>query len=144
MTNLLPRQRRGRLLVVDDEFEIRRCVERILGPVFHVMSAADGLQALRLIRSMPVFDLVLTDLNMPYLGGLGLHATFLAVDPELARRTVFMSGYAEEPEVALAMKRFGIPLITKPFGMQELRDQLVDILESLGLNNADPAAACDD
>ncbi len=61
-----------RILVVDDEEEILELIGEYLTARDHeTVTAYDGAEALQLLRSEP-FDIVITDLKMPQLGGLGL------------------------------------------------------------------------
>src|SRR5262249_28324798 len=61
----------GNILLVDDNADMRDYVARLLAPHYDVRTAADGLQALNEIRKLPP-DLVLSDVMMPQLDGLGL------------------------------------------------------------------------
>jgi two-component system response regulator AtoC len=60
------------ILIVDDEPKMRRILEIMLQQMdFNVYQAADGLQALQITKEQ-LIDLVITDLQMPNLDGLGL------------------------------------------------------------------------
>jgi len=64
----------GRILVVDDSEDMRDLLESVLGGAGHdVTSARNGVEALRLM-SIHDYDLVVSDLNMPLMGGLDLFA----------------------------------------------------------------------
>lgn len=60
------------ILIVDDEVRIRKVIARYLAGErkYTLLEAADGLEALRVMRSQPV-DLVILDLMMPHLDGEG-------------------------------------------------------------------------
>lgn len=62
-----------RILVVDDSATMRQLLKMILGRTLpcRVSEAPDGEAALALLRDQ-AFDLILTDVNMPRLDGLGL------------------------------------------------------------------------
>jgi len=62
-----------RILIVDDSATVRQLIRMVLGKRsgFAFSEAADGLQALDKL-SKEVFDLLITDINMPNLDGLGL------------------------------------------------------------------------
>lgn len=142
-TGVLPIRRRARLLVVDDVTSIHRIVERGLGDIFSLTFAGDGVQALELIRCSARFDLILTDISMPNLDGLDLHEQLRALYPELAPRTVFMSGTAGDPRVRDAIEELHLPVFPKPFVVAELKTHLVDLLEELGLNEPERPASAD-
>jgi two-component system, chemotaxis family, chemotaxis protein CheY len=60
------------VLVVDDSATMRTLVSQTLTEQgFAVVEAADGQKALEALRGMPRVDLVVTDLNMPNLDGIG-------------------------------------------------------------------------
>jgi signal transduction histidine kinase len=110
------------ILVVEDSAAIRRVVGRILGRVgYHVQEAADGVEALAVIGASPPFDLVLTDLNMPNMGGFELAERLPAVSPRTT--VVFMTGYSEE--LADASRRAPQwPCMSKPFTPAQLLTQI--------------------
>jgi len=71
----------GQILIVDDESDIRRLLREMLAFEGHeVTEAASGLEALERLRKV-AFDLVVTDVRMPAMGGLELlRASREAVD----------------------------------------------------------------
>lgn len=72
------------LLIVDDEPAQREALSGFLKKKgFQVFTAADGKEALALIRSQ-LIDLVLTDLRMPEMDGLELLRRIKAENPEIA------------------------------------------------------------
>jgi CheY-like chemotaxis protein len=92
---------RKTVLVVDDDFSISGTLRAILeGEGFHVISAANGLQALGHLRSGVVPELMLIDLAMPVMDGWQLCET-LAQDPGLASiPVVLLSDRPDPPEPA--------------------------------------------
>ena len=99
------------ILVVDDHRGVRDALRLVLeAAAFRVTTAADGQQALaRIAAERP--DLVLTDLQMPALSGIELHARLRARLPALP--VVFMS---EDPAVArLAAMHSADGYLAKPF-----------------------------
>ena len=83
-------------LVVDDEEMVRELAVSILERAgFVVESAANGIGALELVRGAgQAFDVLLTDVSMPGMGGRQLAAEVAELDPQI--RVVFMSGYSDE------------------------------------------------
>ncbi|HWE27761.1 MAG TPA: response regulator, partial [Polyangia bacterium] len=62
----------GRILLADDEPEIRRAYERVLKRAqLDIVTACDGASALEAVRSQP-FDAIVSDISMPGLTGLQL------------------------------------------------------------------------
>jgi len=81
----------GRVLIVDDDDQLRRLTERILRRAgYHVVAAANGPDAVAAARR-EAFDILLTDLVMPGMSGRDLARELIREHPEL--RVIFMSGY---------------------------------------------------
>lgn len=107
------------ILVVDDEPAIRALAERILQRAGHTtMVAANGQAALEVARTIPVIDVLLTDLTMPNMGGVELAATLIAERPGLP--VVYMSGYGEEQLAQDGVLPAGVRLLHKPFDVAAL------------------------
>jgi DNA-binding response OmpR family regulator len=74
---------RGKLLLVEDETVLRRLVaEYLRSEGFEVIEAADGLEGTSLYAGHRPFDLVLLDLNLPYLSGVDVCRRIKAVQPD--------------------------------------------------------------
>lgn len=113
---------RGRVLVVDDEPEVAELIREILaGEGFAVDSAASGEAALSLVRAHG-YTLVLSDLNMPGMGGRGFYNSVLREMPALAGRIGFVTGDTMSPEVRAFLDASCRPYLEKPIAPRELRD----------------------
>lgn len=109
-----------RLLVVDDQRLIRRCVTARLNSVerFTVVGeAASGEQARELLRNGPV-DIVLMDLNMPGIGGIEATKRFLSVDPKL--KIIGLSMYTKGPYPRLFLENGGLGYVSKSADSDDL------------------------
>jgi len=112
----------SRILVVDDEPFIVQLVADMLSEAgYDVDTAENGLIALEQIRQRS-YDLILSDLRMPALDGLGLYREVEQEWPDLRRRMVFISGTLDQPEYQRFIEASGVPILSKPFDMDELRD----------------------
>jgi signal transduction histidine kinase len=81
----------GRVLLVDDDDQLRRLAERMLRKAgYHVVTAANGPEALAAARR-ETFDVLLTDMVMPGMSGRDLARELVREHPNV--RVVFMSGY---------------------------------------------------
>ena len=113
-----------RVLVVDDEVPIRRALLRFLQRRGHSVDlASDGHEALLLIEQQ-TYDVILTDLRMPGMGGELLLETLRKRDPAAARRVMFMTGHVARDDAALTTAYADVPVIEKPFSLNELEDRL--------------------
>lgn len=92
----------AKILVVDDDAEFRDTLNDWLALEGHeVRVAADGVDALEW-ASWDAFDVVVTDLRMPNLDGLGLLERLKALDPEV--QVIFLSGEATKGDIIEALR----------------------------------------
>ncbi|HJK91018.1 MAG TPA: response regulator [Polyangiaceae bacterium LLY-WYZ-15_(1-7)] len=107
-----------RILVVDDEQVIREILADFLSMEgFVVRTAADGSEAL-VELSRTHYDLVLSDLKMPKMGGLELLGAIQKHTPNVV--TVIMTGFGTVETAIDAMKRGAYDYILKPFKVEEV------------------------
>ncbi|MFF5214843.1 SpoIIE family protein phosphatase [Micromonospora sp. NPDC000442] len=109
----------GRVLIVDDNRDLREHVTRLLVPIWEVSTAADGVEALRLATE-EAFDLVLTDVMMPRLDGFGLVAALRADPRTRYMPIVLLSARAGSAEEVAGLSVGADDYLTKPFSGQEL------------------------
>lgn len=108
----------GRVLVVDDEATIRDMLAEFLEfERFQVDTAADGMAALEVLDGRH-FDLVLTDLKMPRMGGITLLEQMAVHAPSTLG--VIMTGFGTVETAIDAMKRGAYDYILKPFKLDEV------------------------
>jgi PAS domain S-box-containing protein len=112
---------RGRILVVDDEEEIRKMLRRMLGGDHDVVTVPSGEEACALLADDRAFDVVLCDLMMPRMSGMELHAWIAARDPALAGRVVFLTGGAFTPKASAYLESVANVRIEKPVDTVTLR-----------------------
>jgi signal transduction histidine kinase/DNA-binding response OmpR family regulator len=114
-----PADGRARILLADDNADIREYVSRLLGQRWQVETVADGRQALAAIRrSRP--DLLITDVMMPELDGFGLVAA-LRADADLRGLPVLILSARAGEEARLEGLQAGADdYLVKPFSAREL------------------------
>ena len=111
----------GRVLIVDDDRAITLVLAQILAADgLEVETAFDGMAALEKVAARS-FDLILSDLRMPRLDGLGLYHALSERHPAMARRVIFMSGDVLDREARFLVEHSGVPMLMKPFDIGELR-----------------------
>ncbi|MEH0840848.1 SpoIIE family protein phosphatase [Micromonospora sp. CPCC 205711] len=109
----------GRILLADDNADLREHVTRLLGPSYEVVAVPDGVAALEQAVDAP-FDLVLTDVMMPRLDGFGL-VTALRANPRTRHvPIVLLSARAGSAEAVAGLSVGADDYLTKPFSGQEL------------------------
>jgi DNA-binding response OmpR family regulator len=109
----------ARILVIDDEADIRTFLEEILKSAGHeVFLAADGREGVRQHCTSPA-DLVITDLFMPNQEGLETIREFRTRFPEVG--IIAMSGRATAVTMLSVAQKFGaVGVLHKPFAADEL------------------------
>ncbi len=113
----------GRVLVADDNADMRAYLQSLLGRHWDVVDAADGLAALAAIKRQPP-DLVVTDAMMPNLDGFGLLKAIRA-DPTLRDLPVIMLSARAGEEARIEGLEAGADYyLIKPFSARELLAQV--------------------
>jgi signal transduction histidine kinase len=110
---------RARVLVVDDNPDLRAYIANLLAPTYTVVTAVDGVEALETIRVDPP-DLVLSDVMMPRLDGVGL-VRELRADPRTHTIPVILvSARAGEESAVEGLDVGSDDYLVKPFSAREL------------------------
>ncbi len=114
--------RQGRILVVDDEAQVRKPISLMLAKDgFEVVEAADGEEAIEALRSGDnplMVDTVLCDIRMPRVNGKEAIAYFRSQFPGVP--IVVMTGYPDV-ELAVSLMRQGVrDYLIKPVTKEEL------------------------
>ncbi len=110
---------RPRVLVVDDNADMRDYVAGLLAADYAVQTAANGLVALELARKRPP-DLVLTDVMMPQMDGFELLSALHAEFPTMHIPVVMLSARAGGEGIAEGLEAGADDYLVKPFGAREL------------------------
>ncbi len=115
-----PVEKRGRLLVVDDEPLVCTALGRTLRPHHDVTLATRAQDALERIEAGESYDVVFCDLMMPGMSGMDFYSTLMKRHPEQARRVIFLTGGAVTPQARAFLETVTSPHIEKPFAGREL------------------------
>jgi CheY-like chemotaxis protein len=108
------------ILLVDDEKSLRKLGKRALSKAgYRVLEASDGAMALRIAaEEVGEIDLVLTDVEMPTLGGRGMVDELNELSPGI--RVLFMSGYTDNEILRRGIRTSETEFLQKPFTAEEL------------------------
>src|SRR5947207_49466 len=111
-----------RILVVDDDAVNRQAMRLLLEREGHeVVAVENGLEAIeRLGPASDRFDAVVTDLQMPRLGGRALYEQLREQRPLLAERFVFVTGDRARDETRRFLEECGQPAVMKPYDFNDL------------------------
>ena len=118
------------ILVVEDDAEVRTySVETLRELGYHVLEAADGAAALRLLERPELgVDLLFTDVVMPGMSGKELSDAARTIRPAL--RVLYTSGYTRNAIIHGGRLDAGVALLPKPFTLKALSERVRDLLDS--------------
>lgn len=123
----------SKILVVDDDETMREvCSEVLKSEGYEVSLATDGWEALGLIGLD--WDLILSDVNMPGLDGVGFYRAAVSRIPDISDRFVFMSGDHNSARIIEGMNR---RLVRKPFKVRDLLDTVSSALKESDADRRD-------
>lgn len=110
----------GRILVVDDEPQIRRVMRAtLITDGYEVSDARSGEEALTALREN-AFDLILLDMNMPGLDGLETCRALRAIRPDSDLAIIMLTIRGAEKDKVKALDAGADDYVTKPFSTPEL------------------------
>jgi CheY-like chemotaxis protein len=116
-----PQTPRGSVLVVDDEPMIVRAIQRLIEGEHDVCLSTDPVAVVEQVRAGRRFDVILCDIMMPTMSGIDVYDAIRQMDPEQARRMVFMTGGAFTPRVLEFLEATENARIEKPLERSTLR-----------------------
>jgi DNA-binding NtrC family response regulator len=118
--------KRHRLLVIDDSEETVAGLEHFFKKNYEVFTAADGMEGLKLFETeTDGFDLVITDLVMPFISGVGVISIIKKKYP--GTPVIAITGWGEHPG-ALATEAQADIVLEKPIELPELDKLVADLL----------------
>jgi len=117
----------GRAMLVEDQQAVRYAIGRLLERLgYEVTTAQSGADALALY-AQGGFDVVVSDVVLAgSMDGVEVVGTLRQRDPELP--VVLMPGYSDALNRARQLPPAGVPLLSKPFGLTELKQALEEVL----------------
>ncbi len=123
--------KRGRILVAEDEPHIRRVLATLLQTSdFEVVEAADGDQALDLLRGPTPLDLVVMDIMMPGRTGIQVLNEMSGLDHRADLPVLILTAKGQDADRDEAFASGAVDFMTKPFSPKKLVSRITEILES--------------
>jgi CheY-like chemotaxis protein len=117
------------VLITDDEANIRLMLRTALeGAGYEVREAANGREALEAIEKDPP-DLVLLDLNMPVLDGMGVLEQMRSIPRRRKPHVVVLTAFGSIPAAVKATRLGAVDFLEKPITPDELRQTVRGALE---------------
>jgi CheY-like chemotaxis protein len=116
------------ILVVEDDPAVRGVIQEVLSlSGYRVVEAANGEDAIARCRHHDGhFDLLLTDVVMPHLGGRQLAQQLHERYPQM--KVLFISGYMDDAILREGLSRDGMAFLPKPFSPEALEQKIRDML----------------
>ena len=132
----------NRILVVDDEMNMRLVLSAMLKKAgYEVSSAGNGLEALKVLKQEEV-DVIITDLKMPKLDGMGLLEQVL--DQYAETPVIIITAHGTVATAVDALKKGAFDYITKPFEQDDLKNVISKAIKTRNLNKGEAFMNRDD
>jgi len=128
---MIPEQDEIRVLVVDDEADVRRSIRRILEPRWTVVTAGDGQEALdHLGTASRVPDVVLLDIRMPGMDGHAVCERMQARDDWAWIPVIFVTALGSKKDFQRALRVGAADYLQKPINPADLIDTVETHLQT--------------
>lgn len=119
-----------RILVANDELGFRLLLSRALAPGGHLVDlTGNWAEAWNLVQNHS-YDCIILNLGLPAESGMQLYERIRAYDGDLAAKCIFITGYLLTPELEASLAATGVPYLTKPFAISQIRSLVLQLAES--------------
>ncbi len=114
------------ILVVEDDPDVLSAIVKNLEHAgYKIITANDGMEGLKKIKSGG-YDLVITDIVMPYVSGTGVVSALKESNPHIP--VIAITGYGEIPET-MAVEQKADLVLSKPVRMSDLKEHIAKLLD---------------
>ena len=127
----------SRILIVDDDPDIRNVLSLLLKDTYFVAEAADGAEAVRYMRQNPDTDLIVLDVMMPGMDGL---ETCAQIREFSNAPVLFLTAKSAERDRVEAYQSGGDDFLSKPFSQAELLAKIGSLLRRYQQYRGKPAS----
>jgi DNA-binding response OmpR family regulator len=111
-------------IIEDDADVLSIMVKHLVREGYQVITAIDGMEGLKKLET-ETYDLVITDIVMPYVSGVGVVSAIKEKTPHIP--VIAITGFGKEPEAA-AMEKNADLVLAKPVRMSLLKDHIEALL----------------
>ncbi len=113
------RRTNAKVLIIDDEAEIRNYLEQELGSTYKILTAINGVEGMQLaVSRLP--DLIISDVKMPQMDGLGLVKKLKDNHNTSHIPIILLTSRTEHEDRILGLDKGADAYLTKPFNVDEL------------------------
>ncbi|RPJ82033.1 MAG: response regulator [Deltaproteobacteria bacterium] len=122
-------QKKYKILIIDDSEEILNTYNKFFTKKnYSVITASNGLDGLKILQTEPNdFDLIITDIVMPNISGVGIISIVKKKFPEIL--IIAITGWGEHPEM-LASEAEADLVLEKPIDLMELDKRITDLIKT--------------
>ncbi len=122
--------RKNRVLIVDDSPENVHLIVRSLEPVYEILCASTGKEAMNIAFSAKPPDLILLDIMMPGMDGYEVCSRLKAHGPTADIPIIFVSALGQEVDETTGLRHGAVDYITKPFNPTILKERISSALRT--------------
>jgi len=117
-------QDKKRILIIEDDADFRNLLRIHLSLAGYALEVAeDGVEGGKALLERPP-DLVLSDVNMPFLGGFELLSLMHADEQTASIPVILLSGSTDDDTMSRAMKLGAADFLTKPVTLEDLKGSI--------------------
>jgi CheY-like chemotaxis protein len=125
----------GRVLIVDDQFEIAQFLAEMLKLVgYETVCETSPQRALHRIEE-DIFDVVISDFKMPEMSGSEFFSAATELRPGLVNRFIFLTGDLSNMETETKLAALGVPCLGKPFRLATVEQVVGDVIAKNSLHS---------
>jgi CheY-like chemotaxis protein len=115
------------LFIIEDDNHVLSMMQNYFEYLgYTIITASNGMDGLKMAESEQ-YDLVITDIVMPYVSGVGIVTVIKEKTPDLP--VIAITAYGKNPERLAAEKQADV-VLRKPFEMEKLKDHVIKLLGS--------------
>jgi len=115
------------LFIIEDDNHVLSMMQNYFEYLgYTIITASNGMDGLKMAESEQ-YDLVITDIVMPYVSGVGIITVIKEKAPDLP--VIAITAYGKNPERLAAEKQADV-VLRKPFEMERLKDHVIKLLGS--------------
>ena len=119
------KEKKATILVIEDDLDVLSMIIKHLEYLgYAVISASDGMEGLKMVEAGG-YHLVITDIVMPYVSGVGVVTALKTKDPSVP--VIAITGYGKEPE-AVALEKKADVVLSKPVRMAVMNEHITRLL----------------
>jgi len=118
-----------RVLVVEDDGDVRALLVRALSTRYAVVQAEDGLAALEVLKKTGAVDLIICDVMMPKMNGYALSRLLKADAKMKTIPIIFLTARTSAKDVVAGINAGARHYIAKPFSVKDVLDKVGKLLK---------------